>query len=383
MIPRLAEDRIRKLAAQFPIVVITGPRQSGKTTTAKALFPGKEYLNLERPDLLERMRQDPMGTLMPLRSSGAVIDEAQRFPEIASWLQTIVDEDPRPGAWILTGSSQPLLRQAVSQSLAGRAAYAELLPFCRRELADDADQAGAATDAILWKGWYPPIYDRAFEPSDWYEQYVATYLERDLSQLMRVKDPALFRRFLMLCAGRSGQVLNVSDLARDAGTSHSTAREWLSVLESGYLIHFLRPWHENFQKRIVKNPKLYFMDCGLASWLIGLRRPEQWAAHPLRGALFETLVVSDAVKESKATGSASKFYFWSSPRQGEIDLVRIEGETVYAAEIKSSGSFRPELASGLLRWSALSGVPAERLRIIYDGAESFAFKGIAVAPWRG
>ena len=382
MIPRIAEQRIRSLCAQFPTVVITGPRQSGKRPLAKALFPDRPYLNLELPDTLERIVDDPRGTLYPLRESGAVIDEAQRFPELGSWLQAIIDEAPKPGVWILTGSDQPELRQSVSQSLAGRAAYARLFPFFTDELADNPLFAQASTDECLQRGWYPPLFDRPFIPSDWYEQYVALYLERDLSRLTNIKDLSQFHKFISLCAGRTGQMLNLSDLARDAGTSHTTARAWLSILEQSFLVFELQPYYRNFQKRIVKSPKLYFYDSGLAAWLIGIREPGQIATHPLRGHLFETMVVTDIIKRSEATGTDERFSFWNSPSAGEVDLVVEQGNDIRAIEVKSSATFRSELSTSLERWGKLASLPPERLSVVYDGVEEFTFKGMRVLPWR-
>ncbi len=382
MIRRIAERRVLSLAAQFPSVIITGPRQSGKTTLAKALFPEKPYLNLELPDTFERMNRDPRGLLYSLRGSGAVIDEAQRFPELSSWLQAIIDEEPKPGMWILTGSDQPSLKQTVSQSLAGRAAYARLFPFLWEELIGDTEFTRSTTDEILQHGWYPPLFDRPFIPSDWYEQYVALYLERDLSRLINVKDLSLFRRFLTLCAGRNGQILNLSDLARDAGTTHTTARNWLSVLEQSFILFELQPYHENFQKRVVKSPKLYFYDSGLASWLIGIREPGQLASHPLRGHLFESMVVSDIVKQAEAEGSGERFFFWNAASTGEVDLLIEQGAKIHAIEIKSTATFRGELSSGLERWARLADVSPECLSIIYDGSEHFRYKGMTVSSWK-
>ncbi|HCX95410.1 MAG TPA: AAA family ATPase [Spirochaetaceae bacterium] len=382
MIPRIAEHRIRSLCAQFPSIIITGPRQSGKTTLAKALFPDRPYLNLELPDTLERISHDPRGTLYPLRRSGAVIDEAQRFPEISSWLQGIIDEEPKAGTWILTGSDQPGLRQSVSQTLVGRAAYARLFPFVSDELSGNPIFSSSSTDEIIQRGWYPPLFDRPFVPSDWYEQYVALYLERDLSRLINIKDLSQFRKFLSLCAGRTGQLLNLSDLARDAGTSHTTARSWLSVLEQSFIVFELQPFYRNFQKRIIKSPKLYFYDSGLAAWLIGIREPGQVTNHPLRGNLFETMVIADIIKRSEAIGTGERFSFWNAPSSGEVDLVIERGTEISAIEVKSTATFRPELASGLEKWSRLASLPPERLAIAYDGNERFQFKGINIIPWR-
>jgi hypothetical protein len=294
----------------------------------------------------------------------------------------MIDQDPQAGLWILTGSNQPLLRQSVVQSLVGRAAYAQLLPFFTDELATTSLFTNASTDECLYRGWYPPLFDRPFIPSDWYAQYVALYLERDLSQLINVKDMREFEKFLALCAGRTGQLLNLSELGRDAGISHTTARGWLSILEQSFLVFELAPYSKNFQKRIIKSPKLYFYDCGLAAWLMGIRAPDQIATHPLRGALFETMVIGDIIKRATAQGSDSRFSFWNAPSVGEIDLIIEQASAISAIEIKSSATFRPEMASTLLRWATIAAEPHAHLILVYDGDERFQFKGIEVVPWR-
>ncbi len=382
MIPRAATQLIDRLVAQFPVVVITGPRQSGKTTLVRSRFAEKPYLNLELPDMRQRIIDDPRGTLYPIRATGAVIDEAQRFPELNSWLQGIIDEDPRAGLWILTRSNQPLLRQSATQSLAGRAAFAKLLPFFTDELAATSLFTNASTDECLYRGWYPPLFDRPFIPSDWYAQYVALYLERDLSQLINVKDMREFEKFLALCAGRTGQLLNLSELARDVGISHTTARGWLSILEQSFLAFELAPYSKNFQKRIIKSPKLYFYDCGLAAWLMGIREPRQIMTHPLRGALFETMVVADIIKRASAQGSDARFSFWNAPSVGEIDLIIEEGAAITAIEIKSGTTFHPEMANTLIKWATIAAEPIPQRILVYDGEETFQFKGIEVVPWR-
>jgi len=381
MVPRAIEPVLLRLAAQFPVVSVTGPRQAGKTTLVRSLYPDKPYFNLERPDVRHRIIDDPQGFLAGCRSSGAVIDEAQRFPELGSWLQAWVDDHPGPGQFFLTGSNQPQLRAQVAQSLAGRVGTVVLLPFCQRELLA-ATLGSASTDEALFRGYYPPLYDKPFRPTDWFDQYVQTYLERDLVQLGQVKDLSLFHRFLRLCAGRTGQVLNLSDLARDADVSHTTARNWLSLLEASHLVFLLPPWHENYQKRLVKSPKLYFYDVGLGGWLAGIRDPSQWAAHPLRGAFFETLVVADRVKASKAWGDPVEWFFWSSPSGLEVDLVERRGGDVRAHEIKSGATFRADSVKNLLAWATLAGVPPEKLTLHYDGDETFVHRGVRVVPWR-
>jgi hypothetical protein len=347
------------------------------------MYQDKPYINLERPDHRERIIDDPAGFLGKYRKSGLIIDEAQYFPELPSWLQVFVDEDPRPGLFFLTGSNQPLIRSNISQSLAGRAAYINLPPFCTAELQrSGSDEWEGPADHLLWKGFYPPLYDRPFQPEEWYPQYVQTYLERDVPHILPIRDMRSFHRFLRLTAGRTGQLLNMSDLARDADVSHTTIKQWLSVLEASFIIFFLHPWHENFSKRLVKSPKLYFFDVGLAGHLAGLMSADQWATHPLRGPFFETLVVSDIIKTSFASPQKIEWFFWSAQGGPEVDLLCSAGTRRYAFEIKSSATYRPEHAHNLLSWASLAGVEEENLYVLYDGKEPFRHRGVHVMPWR-
>ena len=285
MIQRDAEKTIRRLLRGFPIVTITGPRQSGKTTLAKAIFINKPYVSLEDPDTRLFAREDPRSFLERF-SDGAVFDEIQRCPEILSYLQSVVDADGRMGLYILTGSQQFGLLSNITQSLAGRTAFLELLPFSLPEL-KRSTLLPAQADAILLRGCYPPLYDRDIAPPAWFGAYVTSYVERDVRQLLKIQELETFQRFIRLCAGRTGQLLNYSSLGTECGITHNTVKAWISVLEASYIIFLLRPHHANFKKRLVKTPKLYFYDVGLASWLLGIRTTEHIATHPLRGPFLK------------------------------------------------------------------------------------------------
>jgi predicted AAA+ superfamily ATPase len=321
-IPRAMASTLRARAAAFPVVTVTGPRQSGKTTLCRQSFGDLPYANLERPDTRDFALEDARGFLAGF-ADGGVIDEVQRVPELLSWIQVLVDERRPRGPLVLTGSHQVDLVKEVSQSLAGRTALLHLLPLSMAELR--AAGLEPPVDELILRGGYPRIHAEDLDPGAVLADYVATYAERDLRQVLALRHLEEFRRFLRLAAGRVGQLLNIHSLAADAGVSDRTAREWLDVLEASYLVWRLRPWHENLGKRLVKSPKLYFHDVGLAAWLMGIRNPTQLASHPLRGALFENLIVTEFVKHAHNRGEAPDLHFFRDSNGREVDLVVGQG----------------------------------------------------------
>lgn len=380
LIPRMAAAALRRLHEGFPIIAVTGPRQSGKTTLVRALFSDKPYASLEDPDLQEFALSDPRGFLAQY-PDGAVFDEAQRAPALFSYLQGVVDDARRTGMFVLTGSQQFGLLSGITQSLAGRAGMLSLLPFSLAELLA-AGRAPERLDELIWFGAYPPVYDRRVEPSMWYGSYVQTYIERDVRQLINVRDLTQFQRFLRLCAGRTGQLLNLSTLGDDAGVSHNTARQWISVLEASYLVFRLAPQHVNFNKRLVKTPKLYFTDVGLAAWLLGIDSAEQIATHPLRGALFETWVVGEHLKERFNAGLGSNLTFWRDRSGHEVDLIVDRGGRLQPVEIKAGATIGEDGLRTIKRWLAIAGDAAQSPRLIYGGSRSFIREGVEIVAWR-
>lgn len=379
MIPRDAQTTLQTFAAGFPIVGITGPRQSGKTTLARAVFGDRPYASLEDPDTRAFATDDPRGFLKGF-PDGAVLAEVQRCPSLFSYLQTRVDQTGRCGEFVLTGSQQFGMVSAITQSLVGRAGLLALLPFALSELRQ-ADRVPTSVDEALWRGAYPPVHDRPVEPSIWYSNYVQTYLERDVRQLIQVRDLTQFQRFLRLCAGRTGQLLNQSALADETGVSHNTIREWLSVLEASYIIHRLPPQHRNFNKRLVKTPKLYFIDTGLAAWLLGIETASQLASHPLRGELFETWVVGEYLKHRFNGGHPSNLTFWRDRHGHEVDLLVETGDRLQPIEIKAGATVHRDSFKGLRRWLELAGGSAANPALIYAGDQRQQRQGIAVRPW--
>ena len=378
MIPRHALSRLLELAGYYPIVAITGPRQSGKTTLARAAFADKPYASLEDPDLRALAAHDPRGFLAQY-PDGAILDEAQRVPDLFSYLQTRVDGERRMGLFVVTGSQQFGLMEGLSQSLAGRVGLLHLLPFAWDEVA--ATRSGDRLEDWLWRGAYPPLYDRAVPPHIWFADYLSTYVERDVRRLLQVRDLDAFHRFVLMFGARTGQLLNLSALAADCGITHNTAHAWLSVLEASYLVLRLAPFHRNFGKRLTKTPKLYFLDTGFAAWLAGVRSADELAIGSLRGPLFETWVVSEFAKRRRNALLAEELHFWRDSAGNEVDLLVTRGDEVLAAvECKSGRTVAEDWFAPLSRFSALSGTP--RRLLIYGGDADQPRSAAAVFGWR-
>ena len=379
MIPRTLAETLLRLARNFPVVAVTGPRQSGKTTLARAVFADKPYVSLEDPIERTFAMEDPRGFLARFEK-GAVFDEAQRWPDLFSYLQGMVDTERAPGRFVLTGSQQFGLLAGVTQSLAGRVGLTRLLPLTFDEMPASSQQL--TIDSMLLLGGYPLLHSQPIMASDWFASYVATYIERDVRQVLNVQDMGAFQRFLRLCAGRSGQLLNLSTLAGEAGISHSTARAWLSVLESSDLVFLLPPYHRNFGKRLVKTPKLYFLDSGLACWLLGVRSPEVLALHPSRGALFETWVVAEFVKGRFKLDMPADLYFWRDNNGLEADLVFEMGTRLQPVEIKSGQTVTRDYLRAGQASGRFAGDEALPPWLIYGGNESYERSGVRVLGWR-
>ena len=378
MIPRDAGETLKKLSKDYPVLVITGPRQSGKTTLVKSIFSDREYISFENPDVREMAISDPRGFLNRYRD-GAIFDEVQRAPDLLSYMQQIIDENIRPGMFILTGSRQFGLISGITQSLAGRSALVRLLPFTLREWY--GKNINVPIDQVLYSGLYPPIHDRKLDPNLWYANYINTYIERDVRQLVNVRDLNTFQRFVRLCAGRTGNLVNLSDLASDCGITHNTAKSWLSILEASYIIFLLSPYHKNFNKRIIKTPKLYFYDTGLACWLLSIQNYEQVNTHPMRGSLFESLIISEFFKSSFNKGLPGFYYFWRDRSGNEIDLLVEEGGKLRPVEIKSGATLNTDYFKGLQRFTSLASDIVEPT-LIYGGDDSLSHAGVTVTSWR-
>lgn len=380
MITRVAESTIRSLLRGFPVITITGPRQSGKTTLAKTIFSDKPYASLEDPDVRLTAQDDPRAFLERF-PDGAVLDEVQRCPDILSYIQTTVDADGRMGLFILTGSQQFGLLSGITQSLAGRTAFVELLPFSLGEL-EQAGKLPNTLDDMLIKGCYPPLYDRDIPIRAWFGAYVTAYIERDVRQVLKVHELETFQRFVRLCAGRTGQMLNLTSLAADCGITHNTAKSWISVLEASYILFLLRPHYANFNKRLIKAPKLYFYDAGLASWLLGIQTPQQMEIHPLRGNIFETFIVAELMKSRLNSGERPNLYFWRDSNGNEVDVVIEHGQKLMPVEIKSGKTVARDFFSGLEKWMAMAGDLSFNPTLIYGGTDTYRHKGIIVSGWR-
>jgi len=396
MIARTLGSKLKEAARQLPIVTLTGPRQSGKTTLVRAIFNDYRYLSLELPDQREFALSDPRGFLEQF-DGPVILDEVQRAPDLFSYIQVLVDQNREwTGRFILTGSQNFLLLQSISQSLAGRCAVLHLLPFSLAELEGRTSIAPAAIAqrtvreprktkrtlfATLFTGFYPRIHDRRLEPSDWLAGYYQTYLERDVRNVLNVGDLESFGRFVRLCAGRCGRLLNLSGLASDCGISHSTARRWLSVLEASFIVTQLRPHYRNFGKRMIKSPKLYFLDSGLLCYLLRIHSPEELFHRAERGAIFESFVVSELYKSYLHGGEQPRLFFWRDSAGHELDIVIDRGDALIPVEIKSGQTFSPDFMDDLMYWRTLTGDEKAPGAVIYGGEDSFVREGVVVRPW--
>lgn len=380
MIPRSAVPTLESMGREFRIVAIIGPRQSGKTTAARQVFPHKPYVSLE--DANERMfaAEDTKGFLARF-PDGAILDEAQHVPDLFSRLNTLVDFDQRPGLFVITGSQNFTLLSKVTQSLAGRVGILQLLPLTLSELAS-AGKGPASLDELLVRGFYPRLHVEPADATRWYESYVTSYVERDVRQVINVQDLNLFQRFLGLCAARTGQMLNLSTLASDCGVSHVTARAWLSVLQASYIVFLLPPHFENLGKRLVKSPKLYFVDPGLAAHLIGVQDARHMAVHSARPALFETFVVGEFLKSRFNAGKRSNLFFWRDHIGTEIDVLVEDRDGLFPIEIKSGQTFRDDFLVNLHRFQKYAGPRSSGAGLVYGGDESYVRSGVTVRSWK-
>lgn len=380
MIHRILSQKVAAAAGKMPVIVITGPRQSGKSTLVRQVFPAYRYINLEVPSSRRFAEEDPEGFLRSLGNQ-VILDEIQRVPDLLSYIQAIVDETRVPGQFILSGSQNLLLLESISQSLAGRVAIFSLLPFSLEEI-QDTPFGLPEYEHYLLKGFYPRIYDLDLNPTEWLLDYIQTYVERDLRQVINVSNLSAFRQFLEVCAGRIGQLVNLSDMGSLVGISHTTAQKWLSVLQTSYIVHLLRPYHRNYNKRIVKTPKLYFYDTGLACALLNLRSEDDLNRHFAKGALFENFVINELLKNHINRHLHPGSYFWNAAGNHEIDLLLDKGGRLYPIEIKAARTISAHFFDNLRYFQALSGARPEESFLVYGGDAPQQRSVAQVLSWR-
>ena len=380
MINRLLEKKAIYFSKKYPVLTITGPRQSGKTTLVQSLFNDHEYYSLENPVIRRQVQEDPSILFHP-EGKKIIIDEIQRVPDLLSFIQVHADKQKINGQFIITGSQSLLLSDKVSQTLAGRTAILKLLPFSIPELKNISEYSDINYEDWIFKGFYPRIYDQDISPGEFYPFYFETYLQRDVREIQNVRDLNQFSNFVRLCAGRVGQLVDYSSLANDAGVSVNTAKGWLSLLEASYIIVLLHPYYKNLNKRIIKSPKLYFIDVGLASFLLNITNSAQLSSHYLKGNLFENLIILELLKNRFNDAKPSNLYFYRDSNKNEVDCI-MEDMDLKAIEIKSSRTFSNNFVDGIKLFTKHAGLKTENGILVYGGEEDFTFKGFNVISWR-
>jgi uncharacterized protein len=377
-ITRNIEKEVLLMSSAYPVVTITGPRQSGKTTMCKHLFPELPYFSFENPDIRLMAKTDPRGFLSKLKK-GAILDEIQNVPQILSYLLQIVDEHKNGVNYILTGSNNFSLINKISQSLAGRTAVLKLLPFSFSEMASGLN---LSTDEIIFRGFYPANFSSNISPIKIYRNYYETYLERDLRELINIKELGLFQKFVKLCAGRIANLLNASALASEVGVSVKTIQSWIAVLEASFVLFRLQPYYENISKRLIKSPKLYFYDTGLASYLLGIDDVKQLERDPLRGALFENMIVAEHLKQRFNKGLDANFFFYRDSHHNEVDLIYRQANRIIAVEIKSAQTFHIDFLKNLLKIQSIFPENLKQMLLVYDGDTETTIKDVDILNFR-
>jgi len=379
MIKRFLQENLQALARQYPVLTLTGPRQSGKTFLGRAAFPDWSYASLEDLETRRFATEDPRGFLAQY-SGGVILDEVQRTPDLPSYIQGMVDERQEAGQFLLTGSQQFEVTRSVNQSLAGRTAVLRLLPFAWGEIYSEAEAPDLNT--VLYTGFYPRIHDQRLNPTEALSFYTATYLERDLQSLIQVRDMGAFERFLKICAGQVGQLVNFSKLGNDVGVDQKTVKSWISIMEASYIIFPLRPHFQNFRKRLVKSPKLYFCDVGLACFLLGIGKPEHLESHPLRGSLFENFVIAEFLKNRFNRVQTDNLYFFRDHVGNEVDLILDYGSDLIPVEIKAGKTLTPDYFKGISFYRGLSEKSGRSAFLVYGGTEAREQSGVRVFSYR-
>ncbi|ADQ78917.1 ATPase (AAA+ superfamily)-like protein [Paludibacter propionicigenes WB4] len=370
-VDREIKTELVDLALHYPVVMITGPRQAGKTSLARQVFPDKPYYSFENPDVRQQILSDPRA-FFTANPDGAIIDEFQRYPEILSYIQGIVDEKKQNGQFILTGSNNVSMLSKVTQSLAGRVALLKLLPFSIAEL--DAFGKNYSVNDYLLNGFYPRVYADNLNPTKAYRNYYETYVERDIRQILQVKDVSLFQKFMKLCAGRVGQLFNANNLATEVGVSSMTIQAWLSALQATYIVFLVQPWSANISKRLVKTPKLYFYDVGLAAYLLGIENTSHVETHPLRGSLFENMVTLELLKKRYNSGLDNNLYFYRDNHGNEVDIMQEAGYQLNLFEIKSAETFTPHFLKGLDYLKKIVPDRVGKSNLVYAGSDEMTIK---------